>query len=321
MMEDPDLIATLIPSGETDYARDAFRLPYNRKRYRSPARQSATKPTISDRDRTPEPDEVDNNKYDSIPTIRLTFSQKPMDPAKGYCFGTSNKSDVLLGRQGTPGVSRLHFRITFNEKKRLILTDSSRYGTSVSYTDQGKDENRRNFTWILDQKKTVGQWDLEVRLRRLAFKVKLAGHRTCEEKYMENVDRFLQDSRTTVSIDPLGIDSHPTTAQATQPRTPREHIIYISEDISENQLGYGSFGVVDKVINVSTGVTYARKKFLNPRWERDEETRRQQKKKWLEEIRKEVRILGGNRHVSTILVRDTTETDYSKGLHRADCGI
>ena len=141
---------------------------------------------------------------------------------------------------------------------------------------------RHHFTWILDLEKEEGKWEVKVHVRGLEFKVKLASHETCKAEYDKNVKEFLKNSRTDLPpLDILGMDSYTTTAQPSQPLTPRQLPIYISE----RNLGSGSFRKVDKVINVSTGAIYTRKEFKEPSLAKSIERRRQQKEDWLNQVR------------------------------------
>jgi hypothetical protein len=65
-MEDPDLIATLIPADKWEFARNAFKLPENKARHLAPTRGFAQGPTISSREPTPAPGESseDGCEYD-----------------------------------------------------------------------------------------------------------------------------------------------------------------------------------------------------------------------------------------------------------------
>lgn len=132
---------------------------------------------------------------------------------------------------------------------------------AVSYNGQAEEEVRHHFTWILDLKKEEGKWEVVVHVRGLQFKVELASHTTCKAKYDEEVTKFLNDSRNALPpLDVLGIESYITTAQPSQPLTPRQLPIYICE----RKLGSASFGGVNKGIDVSTGAIYACKKFYEP---------------------------------------------------------
>lgn len=167
----------------------------------------------------------------------------------------------------------------------------------VSYSGQAEEEVRHHFIWILDLEKEEGKWEIEVNARKLRFKVEVASHEKRKAEYDKNVKDFLQNSRTCLPpLDVLGIDSQTTTAQPSQPLTPKQLPIYIRE----RRLGSGSFGGVDKVIDVSTGAIYARKEYYEPQWGKGKERRRQQKEDWLNRVRREIRNMRENPHVSLI---------------------
>ena len=167
------------------------------------------------------------DEYDSTHRLQLTFDKKLKDFTKGYSFGTDWKScNVVLGLRGAYQISGLYFYITFDitidSERHLILRDSSTNGTAVSYSGQAKDKVRYHFTWILDLKKKEGKWEVEVHIRGLRFKVEVASHKTYKADYNKNLEEFLKDSYTALPpLDVLGIDSHITTVQPSQPLTPR----------------------------------------------------------------------------------------------------
>lgn len=320
-MEDPKLIATLIPTDAEKRAEKAFRLKHNESRYLKPTEGIPEGPPISSREATPatELSSDEGCNYESTHRIQLTSGKKPKDPTKGYTFGTNEHlCDVLLGHRGAHRISGVHFCITFDEKKQLILKDCSTRGTSVSYNGQARGEVRRRFTWILDLRTGDAEYEIKVHVGGLEFKVELASHDACSVDFEENVERFLEATRTVVpALDVLGIYSHTTTAQPSQALTPRGRSIYIFGQT----LGSGSFGRVEKVIDVSTGSTYARKQFYEPRWERNENRRRQQKEDWLNGVRKEIRIMRENPHVSMIQLLGENMSDHSAGTHCGDRGF
>lgn len=317
-MEDPNLIATLIPVDNKKRAENAFCHKDNEIRYLPPTHGIPEGPTISTREATPaqEQSNDDHREYDSTHRLQLTFDKKPKDPTKGYCFGTNlQKCDVLLGDRGAHGISGLHFYITFDDifddGKHLILRDKSTNGTAVSYSGQASKEVRHDFTWILDLKREEGKWEVEVHVQGLEFKVELASHETCQAKYNEKVEDFLIYSRTAPPpLDGLELDSHRTTAQ---PLTPRQYPIYIRE----RGLGRGSFGGVDKVINVSTGAIDARKEFYEPQWAKGKERRKQQREDWLNQVRREIRIMKDNPHVSISTLQIGWRLTVPEGKHRS----
>ena len=92
----------------------------------------------------------------------------------------------------------MHFFITFgifDGRKRLILKDVSTRGTAVAYSGQAREEVRNHFIWILDLEKKVGEWEVEVFVPGVCFKVELASHQYCSVEYDERLKDFLQ-SRT-----------------------------------------------------------------------------------------------------------------------------
>ncbi|KAI4268409.1 MAG: hypothetical protein LQ337_007857, partial [Flavoplaca oasis] len=310
-MEDPNLIAILIPADNFNLAENAFRGGNNRQRCLPPTEKEGS--AISSRDATPvcEPFQNGYEDYDNqgnTHRIRLTFDPEPKDPSKGYAFGTDQqKCDVQLAHRGVRSTSGVHFHITFDifhGERRLVLKDSSTNGTAVSYNRQAEEEVRHYFPWILNLEKQNGEWEIKVHVRGLIFKVQLASHRTCEAEYKKNVDAFLKFSQTTnPPLGGLSIDSHMTGVAPSQSRTPGQRPVYIHEE----PLGNGSYGQVDRVIDISTGAIYAHKTFHEPLWATDKERRRHQRKEWLDEIRREIRIMMEHPHEHIVPLLDFQE--------------
>ncbi|KAL8650293.1 MAG: hypothetical protein Q9210_003912 [Variospora velana] len=315
-MEDPNLIVTLIPADNDGYAENAFRRDKNKDRCLPPTRKIEDEgPVISSREATPARPLVFNQEPklyvdpEQKHCIRLTFKPPPKDPAKGYAFGTDEqKCDVLLAHRGVRDTSGVHFHITFDVirgKRRLVLRDSSTNGTAVSYDGQAEEEVRHHFPWILNLDKKNGTWKVKVHVRGLAFKVEFASHQTCETEYEKNTTEFLKLSQT--ADPPLGglnIDSYMTEVAPSQSRTPGQRPVYIHEE----PLGKGSFGQVDKVIDVSTGAIYAHKTFHEPLWAKyTERRRRREREKWLDQIRREIRIMIEHPHELIVPLLDFQE--------------
>ncbi len=128
--------------------------------------------------------------------------------------------------------------------------------------------------------------------------------------------KFLEDSHTALfSLDVLEIYSHTIIVQSSQSLTFRQCSIYIRE----RQLKRGSFERVDKVVDVSIDTIYARKKFYESQWEKNEKHKRQQKEDWLNQIRREIRIMRENMHVSIIILFNWMKFDRLKEKHCSDC--
>ncbi|KAI9670500.1 MAG: hypothetical protein M1817_004367 [Caeruleum heppii] len=283
-MEDPNLIATLMPISSGQDTETAFRLPHNRARRLPRIETLAESSDIPYREGTPGPLQKDLNHAELVHRIQLTFSKKPKDPTKGYTLGTNPQAcDVLLGPRSTRGISELHLRFTFDQQRRLVLRDSSSHGTTVSYNGNGEDEVRRHFTWILDLTKEDGDWDIVVRVPNkhgLAFKGK-------------------PTSRPWIMRRPI------PPQPPSQSLSPKARPVYVSMQ----KLGSGTFGVVEKVIDVATTGVYARKQFYEPSpWHRNEKKRERQHRVWIESIRREVRIMSSNPHAGIVQVVDFWET-------------
>ncbi|KAL9025959.1 MAG: hypothetical protein Q9196_005302, partial [Gyalolechia fulgens] len=314
-MEDRNLIVTLIPADKEDYAERAFRREENKGRCLPPTRKIEDEgPIISSREATPaRPLQINQEQEDHVDSenkhcIRLTFEPPPKDPAKGYAFGTDQqKCDVVLASRGVRDTSGVHFHITFDVvrgERCLVLRDSSTNGTAVSYNGQAEKEVRHHFPWILNLDMEDREWKVKVHIRGLIFKVGFACHQTCKAEYEENITKFLKLSQTTdPPLSGLNIDNYPTEAAPSQSRTPGQRPVYIHEA----PLGKGSFGQVDKVIDVSTGAIYAHKTFHEPVWATYTEHRRRQRAKWLDQIRREIRIMMDHPHEYIVPLLDFQE--------------
>ncbi|KAL9084624.1 MAG: hypothetical protein Q9165_007979 [Trypethelium subeluteriae] len=292
-MEDPDLIATLIPADKKNIAENAFRLDHNEKHRLKPSFTLSDVPTILSREPTPAPDDGPLlerlSKYDSTHHIELRFSKELRNPAKGYSFGTSKDCDIRLGRRGQiPGIGGAHFNITFNDSEHLILNAHSTHGMSVSYNSEAQGEIRRQFNWRLDLKKEDGgHWDTEVHVPNdngLAFKVELATHQTCQAEYDAKVRDFLGNKQDPLSgVRGLGFEDRGHSQLSSiihspaEPSESSEHPIYIFE----RSLGKGLCGEVDMAIDVTSGDRHARKRFIRGRLS---------KKTWTATIKREARI-------------------------------
>ncbi|KAL9592758.1 MAG: hypothetical protein Q9179_006399 [Wetmoreana sp. 5 TL-2023] len=198
--------------------------------------------------------------------IILAFDKKPKHMRRGFTFGSAkSKCDVYIG---TGSTSRVHFSITFDGYRRIILRDSSTNGTSVSYQNEEPQSWRRNFTWILFpefQPIEVRVGDSE-RERKLTLEIPT--HETCGAEYRANIASYLKDS---ADADPplglLGIASQETTVAPSAILSPRQRPQYHRTRL----LGEGEFGVVRVAVDVSTGCVFAGKRFFKGNWKREVE--------------------------------------------------
>jgi hypothetical protein len=155
--------------------------------------------------------------------------------------------NILLGyKKVAINIRGKHFCITFNEVEHLIL------------------KVHCSFTWILDlRKKDNSLFDVKVHIPQngLAFKIQFACHKACQAEYANNLAGFIEASYAALSpLYQLGIDSQPSTAEASQGLTLKQHPVYINQQL----FGKGAFGAVNKIINMSSASIYARKTFFKP---------------------------------------------------------
>ncbi|KAK2811777.1 hypothetical protein FQN50_001815 [Emmonsiellopsis sp. PD_5] len=239
--EDPNLILTL--KAESTNAARALRLPHNKARYIPPMYNDHDH---TSRETTPEKTGDDSSEIDQLV---LRFDQPPGNISRGFVFGTEpDECDVLLGeRKYMYDISRVHFRITFDENGRVALFDChSRCGTSVSYDNFGAEHTRKFFKWLLLPGKKF-----KVHLPQgFTLAITIGRHHSCEAEYEANLSSFL------CRRDDLApTDQYMESRLQSRPDLPRQEPIYLPG----TELGEGSFGKVRIVTDVSTGVLYAAK--------------------------------------------------------------
>src|SRR5258706_15479002 len=119
-MEDPNLVLTL--KAITIRAADAFKLPYNQGRYVPPLAAADT----WSRESTPATIVGDDEREGLSHQIQMSFDNDNQGftlgkENQGCTFGKSRRCDVVLESSEQSRISRRHFRITFDDKGRLIL--------------------------------------------------------------------------------------------------------------------------------------------------------------------------------------------------------
>lgn len=262
----PDLIARLFPAYGNICTLDAIRMRENSGRYLSP--QGETEPVNRSRESTVslEDDEDhasdDTNEY---PGLQLSFNRGPK-AGQGFMIGTDgNRCDIVLPKLSM--ISRRHCSLTFDAKRRLILRDFSRHGTTVTYDGKGG-EKRHHFPWILSGENAGEVKEIVIKIQTIEFKIQVCKHETHPSLYIDNVNRFLQaNADDELTFDALGIQSTSSTAHQSGALTPQT-AIYISHE----RLGSGHFSVVNRAWDVSTGLVYASKEFFNnpkPGWRKE----------------------------------------------------
>lgn len=257
-MADTDLIARLYPRTDK-FGHATYAIEHSSQC--QPARSSRTtdldaKWNRGDREST-EPPEVSQGDED-LPCIELRFSSPPPD-SRGFTCGSSDTCCFHIPLQG---VSRLHCALTYkqiNGHYYLIVRDlNSSYGTKVTYARKG-DELRRKFDWIIggdEFLKTTKPIIIRV-ARHLNFRVVVANQDITSPTYVTNVERFLQGSADTDALlGGLEIQSGLPTILNSLTQSPTAKPIFIDRGL----IGEGSFGIVTRLWNVSTGEEYACKR-------------------------------------------------------------
>ncbi|KAL9638261.1 MAG: hypothetical protein Q9164_001664 [Protoblastenia rupestris] len=304
-MWDKKVFAILTPYDERGLARKAFRLQQNATWYSGGAPKGIVEePTIDSREPTPAP-ESSSKCIDSAVFLLLTLNDKPKNPLRGWQVGTDLlSSDVLLGYRGSSGISGRHFRITIAEDLSVWLLDESTYGTAVGYDGMAKHETQSKNEWILSyMPNRRNEWKEVVvyvpGANGLAFKIEFPNHEAGGQGYLAHLQAFWKESNTALPpVNIMGLDSNPTTAVPSQPRTPYQKPIYIDGGF----LGQGQFGEVRKFINTRNGHCYAGKKF-HPQDQvlKAREKRKRDEERRLQRFRNEFEIMDKNPHVSLTL--------------------
>jgi hypothetical protein len=164
-------------------------------------------------------------------------------------------------RKKVEKVSQKHFSITFDAQRRVIVRDSSKHGTGVSYDGQAQNEIRDHFTWIIFPGfKTI---EVSIPSADISFKIKLGKHENRDEEFFANVDKVFPPSvrmgegGLATPMQRLVMSSQNRSVASSEAATPRDGPIYLRHE----RVGKGAFGKVYRLTNVSTGEPYAGKSF------------------------------------------------------------
>ncbi|KAL9099503.1 MAG: hypothetical protein Q9163_005008 [Psora crenata] len=198
--------------------------------------------------------------------IALTFDREPMDIERGYTFGREKgKCDILLAEDS---ISHMHFSIKFDQKGRIILEDFSGIGTCVTYNEQEAPSPRHRFVWILFLEYQPIDVIIKAGKKKVfSVRLELPTHMACQGKYEKNVATFLGESQNAgPQLGPLGIkDPVVDTVIPTNHPSAKSRPYYYRIC----KLGRGSFGVVYKAVDASTGSFFALKEFKNGDWSQE----------------------------------------------------
>ena len=268
-----DLIACLYPYDDSPcfYARTAVNSDENSSRHIEPQQEVPELPGRRSRESTAPPGNSENKTQSYLyePGLQLMFSHGPK-AGLGFVFGAEASScDIPL--PPLQEISRRHCYLTFDEQQRLIVRDTSSYGTIVTYNRKGG-EKRRNFTWIVGGHRVPDETE-EIIIQindDLKFQV-VVSKPTFPDLFVGNVDQFHTEiaDYDELPFGALGFQSAISTAAASGTQTPKQGGGTRTPNqnsilLKQKRLGKGAFSVVDHVWDVSTGLEYASKKFFHP---------------------------------------------------------
>ncbi|RDL34580.1 uncharacterized protein BP5553_07708 [Venustampulla echinocandica] len=272
IMEDPNSIAWLFAvtsEGTVVGKRSWEAIRMNKSGYElcMPIERQAES-DLRSRETTVSLDDEEDNPQDgtSSPGLHLTFDSE-LKGGNGLMFGNDpNSCDIVLPK--LKHINDRHCSLTFDNQRRLILRDFSRTGTVVTYDGKGG-ELRRHFTWILGGAGAPkGIKDIGIKIQGISFRIKVSRHDESPQPCNTNVDRFLQKSDELL-LGGLGIQS-PTAPPSQGPIR-----------LKQETLGMGTFAVVRRFWDVSTGAEYAYKEPCDKRefnwdlWEKEADIMRQ----------------------------------------------
>lgn len=253
-------ITILILEAMNERTETAFGLLCNSARYLPPAEAAIAGDGEIFGQEALVPDQRKRTKVFHGSRLQLTFDQKPAQIERGFTFSSENEyCDIYLGND-TP--NRLQFSITFDKKRRLILTDTSTDGAWVAYNNQCALHPRHDFTWILLSGFSI---ILQVgsQIYPLLMKLDVPSHRPYEELFEVYVELYIDErEKTECALQLLDLyDQAPYILPTCSPRTNQSPQYY-----KGNMLGKGGSGVVYEAIDVSTCIKYALKEFRGHGW-------------------------------------------------------
>jgi hypothetical protein len=254
-MNDPNVIVRL--TAITQRAEHVFCLSKDSIHYKPPdPLRDDTRESFS-RESTASECQEDGISDDYSSRLQWTFEQRLKKDQQRLSFGSDpHRCDIPLGRH--KNISGLHFYITLDREKGVMLYDVSKWGMIVTY-DGKAGLNRHESRWILFDDLEIVEFVVKID-KSLCFRVEIPSRATRETpKFNANLDDFLQRSQDDdLLFGQLALYSQETTAGPTQPLSPRRRPIYLPG----KQIGKGGFGKVHEVRNVSTGAIYAAKSFM-----------------------------------------------------------
>lgn len=229
------------------------------------------------------PPDLDLGRGDPVngPCLWLRFSRGSKS-RMGIVAGCNPNSDIVLPPRR--GISWYHFAIQFDQNYNLVIADmDSTCGTTVTY-DSHNPGPRVSAKWIIGGNPYLSAVSkITVRASGARFLVKIPRRNPLSSAYRAQVDCFRQSASLNPNFADLQLSrSRPDTRRPTGSHTPTTNPIRI-----KHELGRGSFGVVYKVWDATTGQLWAEKNALGESFSRSD---------W----KREIDIIRGLNHVSTL---------------------
>ncbi|KAL8646767.1 MAG: hypothetical protein Q9210_005942 [Variospora velana] len=274
-MDDDNVVAYIYPALGTQGYRGAVRcieentanpgyLPPTRRGPQVPEVQHGPLDIFARREREATVDEEDEEEeeHDDLryeACIKVTFDHVPKT-TYGLRAGRSDVAELRLVK--LPGVSFFHFALTFDANYRLVVRDlGSTCGTMVIY-DRLERARRSHFDWIVggsDFLEGVSRIIVNV-AKSVQFQLVVPRHDIQSESYKAKVDRFhagTADTEQLLDLGRVGLLSRVRTELPSGVQTPS---LRAAKDVTvRKEIGHGTFAVVYRVWNVSTGEQYAHK--------------------------------------------------------------
>jgi len=263
-MDDDNVVAYIYPAvGTLGYRwalsciEDSVHPGRCRTQQREPQEPSARQEreaTVAEEDQ----DEVEHDDLRHEPCIKVTFDHVPKT-TYGLRAGRSVVAELPL--VDLQGISSFHFALTFDANYRLVVRDQSTVGTTVIY-DNLEHTRRQNFDWIVGGSNFLeGVSRIVVKVvKLLQFRLVVPRHNIHCESYKAKVDRFcagMADTDQLLDLGRVGL-SHVNTELPSGVQTPS---LQAAKDVTvQREIGQGTFAMVYRVWNVSTGVEHALKK-------------------------------------------------------------
>ncbi|KAL9011296.1 MAG: hypothetical protein Q9173_003850 [Seirophora scorigena] len=274
-MDDDNVVAYIYPALGTQGYLGAVRcieenttnpgyLPPRRRGPQIPEAQHGPLDIFARREReaTVDVEDEDEEEHDDLSyeaCIKVTFDHLP-NTTYGLRAGRSDAAELRLIK--LPGVSFFHFALTFDANYRLVVRDlGSTCGTMVIY-DRLERARRSHFDWIVggsDFLEGVSRIIVNI-AKSIQFQLVVPRHDIQSESYKAKVDRFragTADTEQLLDLGRVGLLSRVRTELPSGVQTPSGRA---AKDVTvRKEIGHGTFAVVYRVWNVSTGEQYARK--------------------------------------------------------------